>query len=218
MATDDPRTVVLKRVRGSFMDGLVEKQKTSDEPGAKEKFNWNFINEASSPTFAANNAKILEAIRAAGEKQWKNPDAWRDIQEEAPKRVTFRKGERFKNREGQVYAGYEGNTAFSVTGPNGGQKRPRLLDRHKRPVEEKDIADVFYGGSYVDAIVSFYGTDKGSRGIFATCELIRSHQEGEPMAGGYRFDESDLDELDDFEGDGMGAPSAAPASDLDGLL
>lgn len=217
MADRDPRTVTLKRIRASFMDALVEKQKTSDDPNAKARFNWNFIDETGGKYSEQNRARILAALKAAGEKAWKNPDAYKEIAEDNPKRVTFKKGDRFKNKEGKIYAGYEGHYAFSVSGPNGGQKRPKLLDKYKRDVEEKDIGDVFYGGAYVDAIVSFYGTDKGSRGIFATCELIRSHQEGEPMAGGYRFDESDLDELDDLDDDGM-TSGGGSSGDLDDLL
>lgn len=215
-AEKDPRTVTLKKVRLSFTDGIVEKQKTSDDPNAKEKYNFNIINVAGTKHYDENNAKIIGALKAAGEKAWKNPDAYKEIAEDNPKRVTFKKGEKFKNKEGKVYAGYEGNYAFSVSGPNGGQKRPLLKDKYKRDVEEKDIADVFYGGAFGDVIVSFYGTDKGSRGVFATCELVRSHQEGDRMGGGYQFNEDDLDELDDFEDEGddlMAAPASNSAVD-----
>lgn len=194
----DPRTVTLKKVRLSFTDGIKEKQRTSDEPDAKEKFNFNIILEAGTKYDKENQAKVTAALEAAGEKAWKQPDAHVTIFEDNPKRVTYKEGKRFKNKEGKVYAGYEGNHAFSVSGPGGGQRRPILKDKYKRDVEEKDILDVFYGGTYADVIVSFYGTDKGSRGIFATCELVRSHQEGERMGGGYAFSEDDLDELDDF--------------------
>ena len=215
-AEKDPRTVTLKKVRLSFTDGIVEKQKTSDDPNAKEKYNFNIINVAGTKHYDENNAKIIGALKAAGEKAWKNPDAYKEIAEDNPKRVTFKKGEKFKNKEGKVYAGYEGNYAFSVAGPNGGQKRPLLKDKYKRDVEEKDIADVFYGGVFGDVIASFYGTDKGSRGVFATCELVRSHQEGDRMGGGYQFNEDDLDELDDFEDEGddlMAAPASNSAVD-----
>lgn len=214
----DPRTVTLKGVRLSFTDGIKEKQRTSDEPDAKEKYNFNIINVAGTKHYDDNNAKIIGALKAAGEKAWKNPDAYKDIAEDNPKRVTFKKGERFKNKEGKVYAGYDGNYAFSVSGPNGGQRRPVLKDRHKRDVEEKDIEDVFYGGTFADVIVSFFGTEKGSRGIFATCELVRSLQEGERMGGGYRVTDDDLDELDDMEDDidDLVEPSkpSAPVDDL----
>lgn len=208
----DGRTVQLKRVRLSFTDSLKDKKKTSDDPNAKPKHGLNIINEKDSPHYEENHKKIMAAIRAAGEKQWKNPDAYKDILEDNPKRVCFRKGEKFKNKEGKPYAGYEGNYAFSASGPSAGQKRPKLLDRRKRGLrdqasaeqikadkvfEEAEILDIFYGGVYADVIVSFFGTDKGSRGIFASAEAIRSHEEGERMGGGIYVDADDFDDLEE---------------------
>lgn len=217
----DPRTVKLKRVRLSFTDALFEKKKTSDESD-KLSHHCNLIIEKGQPEFEANNAAIMAAIREAGKKQWGDEDAFKEIQEEAPKRVCYRAGNRWKNKDGQVYAGYDGNFGLTGKGPGGGQKRPKLLDRRKRRLreqatgehiaagkvfEEKDILDVCYGGSYADAIVSFYGTDKGSRGIFCTIEAIRSHEEGERMSGGYVLDDDDFEDLDDddsFDDDMIG--------------
>lgn len=196
---NDGRTVLLKGIRLSFTDGLAEKKKSAED--AEPKHSTNIILEASSPHFEANKTKCIAAMKAAGEKAWKNPDAFKTIAEDNPKRVCFKKGERFKNQEGTVYAGYEGNWAMSASGPSAGQKRPKLLDRHKRDVEVKDIPDVFYSGCYGDAYVSFFGTDKGSRGIFATVDLIRSHQEGERMAGGFVLTEDRLNALDDLDDD-----------------
>lgn len=214
MADNDPRTVTLKRVRLSFTQGIKDKRKTSDAADAKERHNFNIIEETGGKFSEQNRERILAALAAAGEKAWKDPDAYKKIAEDNPKRVTYKKGERFKSKEGKVYAGYEGNFGMSVSGPGGGQRRPKLLDRHKRPVDEADIMDVFYSGTYADVIVSFYGTDKGSRGIFATCELIRSHQEGEAMGGGYVFSDDDLDELEDLEDDDDGLSShVAPKAD-----
>lgn len=213
MATDtnDGRTVLLKGVRLSFTDALVEKKKSAED--ADPKHNCNIILEASSKHFAENQKKCFSAMRAAGEKAWKNPEAFKAIAEDNPKRVCFKKGERFKNKEsGEVYEGYAGNWAMSATGPNGGQKRPVLKDRHKRDVEAKDIADVFYSGTRADVYVSFFGTDKGSRGIFATVDLIRSHQEGDRMAGGFVLTEDKLNALDDLDDDLDDAPSGNNSS------
>lgn len=213
----DGRTVQLKRVRLSFTRRLKTKGKTSEESN-KETHGLNVILDNSQPTFQANLDKCIAALKAAGEKAWKNPDAYKTIAEDAPKRVCFRKGERFKNGEGKVYAGYEGNYAFGANGPSGGEKRPKLLDRHKRPVAEEDINDVFYGGCYADVIVSFYGTDKGSRGIFATIEAIRSHQEGERMGGGVEVDADDFDDLEDDDSFVGGGSSSKDDDDLLGGL
>ena len=211
----DGRSVQLKRVRLSFTKRLKTKGKTSDE-ATKETHGLNIILDASQPTHDANYAKCIAALKEAGKQAFKSENAYKDIAEDAPKRVCFRKGERFKNKEGKVYAGYEGNYGFSANGPSGGEKRPKLLDRRKRVVEEKDINDVFYGGCYADVVVSFYGTEKGSRGIFATIEAIRSHEEGERMGGGIDVDADDFDDLEDD--DSFTSGGSSKSNDDDDLL
>lgn len=209
----DGRTVQLKHVRLSFTNSLKEKQATVKD--GKPKHTFNVILESSDPNYKANMAKVAAALGVASEKKWKNPDAWKEIAEDNPKRVCFRKGERFKNQEtGKVYAGYEGNYAISCGTPQGGQARPKLLDRHKRPVEEKDILDVMYGGAYSDVILSFYGTDEGGRGAFCTGDAIRSHQQGDHMGGGIYVDADDFDDLgDDDSFDSGPSTSTKPKND-----
>jgi hypothetical protein len=215
MATDtttekkaDPRQVQLRRVRLSFTNSLFEKEATVEN--GTPKYGCNMILVTGEKDFDGNKAKVQSAIKAAGEQAWKNPDAFQAIAEDNPKRVCFRKGERFRNQEGEVYKGYEGNLAITAGTPAKGQKRPKLLDRHKREVEEKDILEVFYGGAYADVILSFYGTDKGGRGIFATIEAIRSQQEGERIGGGARVSADDFDDLED---NGIDAPAGGAAGD-----
>ena len=220
MATtdNDGRTVLLKNVRLSFTDSLKDKKKTSDDPNAVPKHGFNIILESDKPEFADNKAKCIAAMEAAGEKEWKNKDAYKTIAEDNPKRVCFKRGERFKNADNQVYLGYEGNFAMSLSGPSAGQKRPILKDRQKRDVTEGEILDVFYGGCYADVYVSFFGTDKGSRGIFASGDLIRSRQTGERMGGGFVLDESKMLALDDLDDDlnppATGGAAASAESDF----
>jgi hypothetical protein len=195
----DGRSVQLKRVRLSFGESLQVKKKTAKTDDAKECHSANFIIEADSPNAAENRAKCKAAVEAACEQQFKNPDFHKLITEDKPERVCYRKGERFKNQETrEVYAGYAGNMIISAKGPGAGQRRPaKMLDRHKRPVAVDDINDVFYNGSYVDVVISFYGTDKGGNGIFSSIEAIRSWQEGDRMGGGIQVDDDDFDDLDD---------------------
>lgn len=204
----DPRTVQFKRVRLSFTDSLKDKKATVED--GKPKHGCNILFETDQPGFEQNKAKAAAAMLAAAEKAWptKGEAKLKGIAEDNPKRLCFRKGERFKNSDGKVYAGYEGNFALSGAGPSAGDRRPKLLDRHKREVAEADILDVCYGGSYADVIVSFYGTDKGGDGVFCSIEAIRSHQEGERMGGGLFVSADDFDDLpedDAFEGTAAGA-------------
>lgn len=216
MATEtkgDGRTVQLRGVRLSFTDSLYEKQATVEN--GIPKHSANMILETGSKFDEANRRLVGEAIRKACEKAFKNPEAWKQIAEDDPKRICYRKGERFKNKEQVVYAGYTGNMAISGGTPGKGQKRPKLLNRHKQPVEESAIMDVFYGGTYADVMVSFYGTDKGGRGVFCTIEAIRSHQEGEPMGGGVHVDADDFDDIDgDDAFDNAGSSSSVDDFEL----
>ena len=206
----DGRSVQLKRVRLSFTKRLKTKGKTSDE-ATKETHGLNIVLDADSE----NHRKCIAALKEAGKQAFKNENAYIEIAEDAPKRVCFREGRKFKNKEGKIYAGYEtGKMGFAANGPSGGDKRPKLLDRRKRPVEEKDINDVFYGGCYADVVVSFYGTDKGSRGIFATIEAIRSHEEGERIGGGIDVDADDFDDLEDDDSFVGGGSSKSDDDDL----
>lgn len=236
MAEKDPRTVTLLGVRFSFTDGLVEKKVPRNaEPGSKPKHSFNIIIPSDGPHYEQNMKRITAALREAGEKEWGQPEMYKTLAEDNPKRLTLKKGEKFKNAEtGEVYAGYAGHYAMSVAGPGGGDRRPRLMDRHKRVLDyqardaeraanktfpESMIGDVFYSGSFGDVIVSFYGTRKGSNGIFASCEVAFSHETGERMAGGYSFSDEDANEFADFgdaglnEDDGLG--TSAKSDDLD---
>lgn len=199
----DPRTVHLKRVRLSFSDSLKDMKATVEN--GPLKYGVNLIIESTGPHAEANKAKAMAAIKAACEEKWKDPNAFVAIQEDTPLRVCLRKGERFKNKKtGDVYKGYEGNLGLSCSTPGGGQRRPILFDRQKRPVEEKDILDVMYGGSFCDAVISVYGTEKGGRGVFCTVEIIRSHQEGEHLGRSINTSDFEFDDLEDddaFGGD-----------------
>lgn len=196
----DGRTVMIKRVRASFTDSLKDaKPSVADGP---PKHTANFIIESDQPGFDEKKAAIGRAIKAACVVTWKNPDRYKVIQEDDPKRIAYRKGERFKNQEsGEVYAGYAGNMAIAAAGPMGGKKRPKMLNRRGNDVAEADIEDVVYSGCYVDLKVSFYGTDKGGAGVFATIEAIKSREIGERMGGGVSTSADEFDEYDDSDDD-----------------
>lgn len=216
----DLRKAVLKKVRLSFTDALVEKKAAVRD--GKESHGNNFIVDPNEAKFGAANVKACLAAIEAAEIEAFGPDGVGKIAKtvDDPKRICFRKGEKFKNQDGEVYTGYEGMIGLATKGPNGGAKRPLLLDRHKRPVDAADIEDVFQAGFFCDAIVSFYvitDKDKGGNGLFCTTELIRSHQEGETFGGGSRVSESDIAGLDDLEDnfDDGPAPSGGGNSLLD---
>lgn len=202
----DARTVQLKKVRLSFST-LDEKKPTVE--GGDPKHSFNVILEKDSPNYKENCRKVESALGAAGLQAFKDEDRWKSIQEDDPKRVCYREGRRFKNKEtNKVYAGYDGNMAISCGTPSGGQKLPpKMLDRYKKAVPADNIADVFYNGCVVDVVLSFYGTDKGGQGFFNTCDGIRSWQEGDRMGGGVIVDADDFDDAED-EDDAFGGDAS----------
>ena len=219
----DGRTVQLKGVRLSFAESLQVKKAAAKTEDAKLVHQCNLILEKESEHFEDNKRKVREAIEKACELEWKNKDKHKQIAEDSPKNVAYRKGERFKNKDGVVYDGYAGNMAIAGKGPKAGQNRPKLLDRSKRRLKEQvvnpadlksgryfediQINDIFYNGSYCDAVVSFYGTDKGGGDkLCVSVDAIRSYQRGDRMGGGgIEVDDDDFDDFDDEDGDLSGA-------------
>ena len=224
----DPRTQTFKRVRLAFADGLVEQSTPKGVDDATPKFNTQLLievvgdDEKATANARNNQQAALLGIEAACDQQWGKKDRWKSIQEDAPKRIAFRKGERFKNDDGEVYKGYAGNFVISAAGPGAGKRRPKLFDRHRQEVtgDEDKVKGLFqkiaYSGCYVDAIVSFYGGEKGGAGVFASIDAIRSHEEGTPTGGGgYQASSDDFDAFDD---EGSVPGSTGGGSDADDLL
>lgn len=212
MSTENanPRMVTLKKLRASFTDSLTTPKPTVK--GGVPKSTMNLILESDLPETEENKKKIIGALKACGEEHWQKPDMFKVIVDDDPKRCSYRKGERFKNADGEIYKGYEGNMVIAASGPGGNKnpKRPVILDRKKTPIWHPErgaenlskISSVVYSGCYVDAKVEFYpvsGADNGGNGIFAVVQLIRSREEGERMAGGYAVTEADYDDFDDLE-------------------
>lgn len=210
MSEANPRLVTLKNVRLSFTDSLKTAKATVKD--GVPKHGANILIEPNMPETEANKAAVLAGLRACGEQEWKKPEMYKSIAEDDPKRVAFRKGERFKNAEGEIYNGYEGAMVIPASGPGGNKnpKRPVILNRSKQPIWHPDkgfellnqIPEVCYSGTRADVKVEFYpvsGADRGGNGIFAAVQVIRSRQEGERMAGGYQFSDDELDDFDDFD-------------------
>ena len=195
--TDD-RVVTIKNVRLSFCNGL--REKTKSHPDAKPKHSCSFILDPSVAEHAANVKAVRKAIAAAEVKEFgsgKEGIIAKSVQDN--KRIVFRTGDTFTNEDGDVYQGYDADGAYGL-GSCKSDKRPKLFDRAKNPVDPDDIDDVFQAGQYCDAIVSFYCTSKkeqGGRGLFASVQLIRARQTGETFGAGNNATADDLDDLDD---------------------
>lgn len=214
------RTVLLTGVRASFGETLKDaKAPKNSAPGTKETHGVNFLLERGQKDFEKNCEIIKSALRAAAREGKRKEDWWEDLFQNDPKQLAFRKGDRFKDKDGNVYKGYEGNLVVIAKGPKGGMNRPKIMDRHKRDVEVKDINDVVYNGTYCDAVISWYFTDNGGTPrLTCSVEAIRSHQEGERLGGGGIYVEAD--DFDDMEGDddGFDSPSQSSSGSSSGLI
>ena len=218
---DDARVVMLKGVRLSFTESLKDK-KASIENGPL-KHSCNILIENDQPGYEEKKQAIVAAMKAACVQKKKPEEFYKEIATDNPSRVSYRKGERFKNKQTrEVYAGYADNWAIAGSGPSAGQKRPVLYSRNKRklgaPGQQEcftvdDIPDIFYSGTYADVKVSMYYTDKGGDGLFATIESIRSLETGERMSGGGVT--TTADEYDDAEDDDAFDGASGSSSDDD---
>lgn len=206
----DGRTVQLKRVRLSFPQSLKDKKSTTKDGSGKPKHTCNIILDPNDPVsgkyYEENKAKIISALKAAGEAFKKKPDLYKILMEDEPKRCFLRKGDKMKNADGQVREHYKGTLWIAGIGPKAGDQRPVLKRKDKSLVSYEQIADLFYGGVYSDVVISAYGTDKGgSDGLFNSIEVIRSWEAGDryPEGGGVHVEDDDFDDDDDdFAGAG----------------
>lgn len=183
----DPREVYLKNVRLSYPH-LWEKQKANDE--AKPKYSAAFLIDPETKIGKQNIKKIKAAIAAAEEAKWKKT-GFKYKQD----RCCFFDGNEATNDEGVVKDGYADMMVIKAS-----NERPiDLRHRNKSRADRDD--DPFYGGCYVECILRLYGTDNGgSKGVFASLELVRFFEKGDPF-GAPPVDDSILDDLDDYDED-----------------
>lgn len=218
------RTATLTGVRISYGDSLQEASlpKNNKDPNAKPKHGANLIIERNSEHFDSNKAAIISCLKSAGVYFKKPEDWWKTLFDDKPDNLCFKKGDRFKTAEGEIYKGYEGNLILALKGPAGGAKRPQIRDRYKKIIEDvSKINEIAYNGSYADAVVSFYGTDNGGTArLTGSIESLRSWQEGDRFGGGGVYvDDDDFDSFDDdddsFESGGSSSSSSSSDDDFD---
>jgi len=185
----DPTEVYLKNLRLSFPH-LFEKQKATED--AKPKYSAAFLIDPATKTGKQNIKKIKAAIEAAEEKKWKKTGLkYREG------RCCFFDGNDNVDDEGNVKSGYADMMVIKAS-----NERPvDLRHRNKSRVDWETERDTFYGGCYVEAILRLFGTENGgSKGVFASLELVRFTEKGEPF-GAPPVDDSILDDLDDEDED-----------------
>lgn len=190
-------TIALKLVRLSFPKLFTPESSTEDGP---KKYSAAFLIDPTTPEGKAN-IKLLEAERNRIATELWGDKADKILSKLDKDRSLLRDGDDATNGEGDIYDGYE--DMMYITASN--KKRPQALDRDKTPVDDED--DILFGGCFVDAVVSVWGTTKkelGGNGIFATLELVRKRRDGDRF-GSAPVDVDDyLDDLGDDDDDDDG--------------
>lgn len=204
----DAQTIQISNVRLSFP--TLREAEASIE-GGKKKFGANFLIDPQTESGKANIAACMKAIEAAEIAEFGEVGAIAKRVED-PKRQALRRGEKFKNQEGEVYEGYAGMIGISARA----DRRPKLFDRYRKEVPIENIDDVFVGGYACDAIIRFFcvkGQDKGGAGLFCTIHAIRSRQEGQAFGFVNNTTGDDFEELPDDNGfDAPSSSGTAPAA------
>lgn len=189
--------VTLKNVRLSFPHLFTPTASIEDGP---KKYRAAFLIDPNTESGKANLKVLNAAIDKAALGVWKTKEKADKIRNKLDSdRSGLRDGDDATNKEGDVYAGYEGMQFITAT--NG--KKPKVLRRDKSPIDSSESAEI-YGGCYVNAVVSVWATNQekhGGNGIFFTLEIVQYFKKGEPF-GAAELDEDDyLEDMGEEEED-----------------
>lgn len=193
MAEKRSDILTLKRVRLSF-PSIFEKKQTSED--GKPKYSLSVLMDPNTAQGKANIQAVKDMQTRLAKATWK--DNWEKVLKATEwDRRLLRPGDKATNSEGDIYAGYEG--MYFVSASN--TRNIKVLNRNKSPAGPED-QERFYGGCYVDVVLSCYTvTDrkKGGNGLFATIEIVRWVADGEAFGAAPVDEDEYLDDLDDDE-------------------
>ena len=191
--------IYISDARTSFANGLFTASAMED--GQTPKFGADFILEPGvSTVFKVVDGKkvptTMDAIMLeVANDTWKGKGkAMLDALEASKK--CYRNGNTRLKKDGEPYAGYEGN--MYVTAKN--KSRPTVLNRDKSALTEED--GVIYSGCYVHASIEIYGmSDPKRKGVHATLGGVMFSKDGEAFGGGAPASASDFDDIGDIGAD-----------------
>lgn len=189
--------VTLKNVRLSFPHLFTPTSSIEDGP---KKYRATFLIDPNTPDGKSNLKVLNAALDKAALGVWKTKEKADKIRAKLDSdRSGLRDGDDATNKEGDVYAGYEGMMFIGAT--NG--KKPKVLRRDKTIIDSSEAAEI-YGGCYVNAVISVWATNQekhGGNGMFATLEIVQYARKGEPF-GAAELDEDDfLEDMGEEEED-----------------
>ena len=183
----------IEKARLSFANGLFTA--SAFEEGSEPKYGADFILAPGSKVYevqADGKRKPIDikaAELAVANEAWKGKGQEMLDDFEASKKA-LRVGNKRKNKNGEIYAGYEGN--MYVTAKN--KTRPGLYNADKSPVTEED--GVLYSGCYVNVRLSLYpNTKPKTRGVFAGLKGVQFAGHGEAFGGAAKASANEFDDV-----------------------
>lgn len=181
------KNIKLRNVRLSFP--VLDKPRAFRE-GQEESYNATFLLDPKRPEHKA----ALEELKAEAERLIKETWGQKPVN---MKPIEFMgKGEtKVSQQTGEVYDGYA--NMYFVAAKN--KKRPALKNRDGEHLTPQEVAQVFYGGCRVNAIVSIWVQDnKWGKALRCNLSGIKFHMDDDAFGGGSLSDEewSDFDDAD----------------------
>lgn len=172
---------------------------TAFEGGAQKSFNMKLVIDPKDPIVA----ELDKAILAVAKDKW-GPKAQQilDNMTKTGKKpdVPFVK-EPYKNRDGDVYDGFEGK--YYLTASAKETAPPLVVDRGKHEVKQ-GFPEAPYSGCYVNGSVELWAQDNSfGRAIRCQVKLVQFAGDGEAFGGGAPPNLDDLDDLTVEEEDAL---------------
>ena len=205
-----PKKLKMTNCRVGFAHGLFKARAMED--GQQAKYGADFIETQETKVFEQNADKswspttLKAAQLAVANEAWKGKGAEVIEDLEASKKA-YRNGNKRKNKDGEVYEGYEDTwyvTAKSPTKPKLFNRRPKNEDGSDNLVTEE--SGVIYSGCYATVTFDLYAnTQAKTKGIFAGLLGAQFVKDGDSFGGGGSAKADDFDDL----GDGADADDMA---------
>lgn len=166
--------ITLQRVRVRFSEGIFTASVPPNTNG-KPAYSAKFILEPAHPQLKAVKDKIVAAatVTFKGRAQAILREA------EGARKLCLLAGDRYVNKEGEVYNGFAGNFILSARNP----ARPIVLDGKKNKITDQAASGI-YDGCYVNVQVDIFGYTKGSNGVSARLLVVQFAGDGDPLGGG----------------------------------
>lgn len=188
--------------RVGFAHGLFKA--SAFEEGSQPKYGADFILTPESKVFTQNADKSWTPTTMKAAEMAVATEAWKDkaaemLEDFEASKKAYRNGNKRKNKDGEIYEGYEDTwyvTAKSPTKPKLFDRRPKNEDGSDNIVTEE--SGIIYSGAYVNVTFDLYPNTKPKfRGVFAGLTGAQFVKDGDSFGGGGSAKAEDFEDLGD---------------------